>query len=191
MSQPAESPHTDHGQPDENALLTHLQSLAALLGKTPTVVDVHQSDENPFKPTDYIDAFGDWDTALAQAGLDPNATTTKISDHELLAELQRLYSELGTPPSRRQMAEHGEFSDTVYQNRFGSWNNALQEAMLDTNDLDESELLRELERVAHELDCIPTADEMREYGKHRPVTYHRRFGSWRQALAEADFSRRD
>jgi len=188
MSQPAESSATDHGPPDRDTLLTHLQSLAAVLGKTPTVVDVHKDDATPFAPTEYIDVFGDWDTALREAGLDPDATATKIPDHELLAELQRLYTELGSPPSRADMVERGRFSDTVYRNRFGSWNEALQQAMLDTNDLDDSELLRELERVAYELDCIPTADEMREHGKHRPVTYHRRFGSWRRALDAADFS---
>ncbi|WP_115862888.1 homing endonuclease associated repeat-containing protein [Halorussus litoreus] len=188
MSQPAKSSATDHGPPDRDTLLTHLQSLAAVLGKTPTVVDIHKDDTTPFAPTEYLDTFGDWDTALREAGLDPTATTTKIPDHELLAELQRLYTELGSPPSRTDMVERGRFSDTVYRNRFGSWNEALQQAMLDTNELDDSDLLRELERVAHELDCIPTADEMREYGKHRPVTYHRRFGSWQRALDVADFS---
>lgn len=188
MSQSADSATDGSDAPTDAALVTHLQSLAARLGKTPTVVDLADDEDCPFAPEDYIETFGDWNSALEEAGLDPNGATTKIPDHELLGELQRLYKKRGSPPTRAEMREYGKYSDKVYQHRFGSWNDALQAAMLDTNDLSEDQLLNELERVAHELDCIPTADEMREHGEHRPVTYHRRFGSWRAALAAADFS---
>jgi hypothetical protein len=188
MSQPAsESADTDPPN-DPRKLTTMLQSVAARLGKTPTVVEVHDAEDCPYEPQQYVETFGSWDDALREAGLDPGKSSQKIPDHELLAELQRLYSDLGRSPTCEDMRDHGAYSDTLYKNRFGSWNDALQQAMLDTNELDDAELLRELVRVDHDIGRVPTAEEMREYGEYRPVTYHRRFGSWRKALAEADFS---
>ena len=187
MSRSANNSATDE-HPDPTTLRTHLQALAARLGKTPTVVDLHKDDECSYTPEQYVDTFDTWDGALRDAGLDPDASAKQIPDHELLAELHRLFIDLERSPTCEDMREHGEYSDTLYKTRFGSWNDALQEAMLDTNDLSEADLLRELERVAHNLGRIPTAEEMREHGEYRPVTYHRRFGSWRQALVAADFS---
>ncbi|MFC4450194.1 homing endonuclease associated repeat-containing protein [Halorussus aquaticus] len=173
-------------QVSPEVLRSALQSLAARLGKTPTVVDMHEEGE--FSPERYQEVFGGWNEALEDAGLDPEEMGSKrIPDRELLAELQRLYTELGTPPTQRDMTERGEYSNRTYQLRFGSWSNALQEAMLDTNDgLSEAELLREIERLADQLGRAPKAAEMDERGEYAPVTYHRRFGSWRQALTEAD-----
>jgi hypothetical protein len=167
-------------------LRSALQSLAARLGKTPTVVDMHE--EGQHAPKAYQEAFGSWNEALEAAGLDPEEIGTKrIPDRELLAELQRLYTELGEPPTQRDMTERGEYSNRTYQLRFGSWSAALQEAMLDTNDgISEDELRREIERLADELGRPPKAAEMDDRGEYAPVTYHRRFGSWREALTEAD-----
>jgi hypothetical protein len=173
-------------QVSPETLRSALQSLAARLGKTPTVVDMHE--EGDYSPERYQEVFGGWNEALEAAGLDPDEMGTKrIPDRELLAELQRLYTELGEPPTQRDMTERGEYSNRTYQLRFGSWSAALQEAMLDTNDgISETELLREIERLADELGRAPKAAEMDERGAYAPVTYHRRFGSWRQALTEAD-----
>ncbi|WP_137286803.1 homing endonuclease associated repeat-containing protein [Halorussus salinisoli] len=173
-------------QVSPETLRSALQSLAARLGKTPTVVDMYEKGK--YAPKRYQEVFGGWNEALEAAGLDPEEMGSKrIPDRELLAELQRLYTELGKPPTQRDMTERGEYSNRTYQLRFGSWSKALQEAMLDTNDgISEAELLREIERLADELGRAPKAAEMDERGEYAPVTYHRRFGSWRQALTEAD-----
>jgi len=173
-------------QVSPEALRSALQSLAARLGKTPTVVDMHEEGE--YDPEQYLEVFESWNEALEAAGLDPDEIGSKrIPDRELLAELQRLYTELGEPPTQRDMTECGQYSNRTYQLRFGSWSAALREAMLDTNDgISEAELLREIERLADELGRAPKAAEMDERGEYAPVTYHRRFGSWREALTEAD-----
>lgn len=52
-----------------------------------------------------------------------------ITDAEvLLDDIRRVAAELGNPPSAREMLEHGEYSQRVCQNKFGSWNEALREA---------------------------------------------------------------
>ena len=181
----------DH--PDPDSLRTNLQALAARLGKTPTVVEMHEQGD--YHPEKYVEAFGGWDAALDAAGLDPGESANKIPDHELLAELQRLYQILDRSPSQQDMNKYGTYSDNVYKIRFGSWNEAMQAAMLDTTErsgeIPELELLRELERLAGELGRVPTVSDMDSEGGYGVATYYRRFGGWAAALAEADFSQVD
>src|SRR6056297_2035387 len=106
MSQPASEP-PETADPD--TLRTHLQALAARLGKTPTVVDLHDDDRTPYSPEQYVEAYGDWQAALDAAGLDPADSSKQIPDHELLAELQRLHAERGAPPTCEQMRREGAY----------------------------------------------------------------------------------
>lgn len=176
--------------PKKDTLRIHLQALSAELGKVPTVVTMHEKGD--YHPETYLDHYDSWEDALEDAGLDPaDMGAKKIPDRELLAELHRLDDRLGRSPTKVDMDEHGQYSSKTYSDRFGSWNDALQQAMLDlTQELSDRELLRELERVADELGHAPSSNEMREIGKHRPVTYHRRFGSWVNALEEAGLADR-
>lgn len=53
----------------------------------------------------------------------------QYTDEELLAEIRRLAAELEqSPPPKRAMDEHGEYSSPTYHHRFGSWSNAVEEA---------------------------------------------------------------
>ena len=172
-------------QVSPETLRSALQSLAARLGKTPTVVDMHEEGE--YDPKQYQEVFGGWNEALEAAGLDPDEMGSKrIPDRELLAELQRLYSELGTPPTQRDMTERGEYSNRTYQLRFGSWSKALQEAMLETNDgISEADLLADLRRLADELGGPPTTDDVREEGTFSLRVYYDRFDSFSAARERA------
>ncbi|MFC4549407.1 MULTISPECIES: homing endonuclease associated repeat-containing protein [Halorussus] len=187
MSRPSDGNADARAVDEEAALRAALQSLAARLGKTPTVVEMHEQGE--FAPEEYQSAFGSWDAALEAAGLDPGEMGKRIPDRELLAELQRLEQQLGHTPTQRDMAEEGRYSTRTYQTRFGSWNDAIQQAMLSTNEISEKDLVRELERLADELGRPPKSTEMAELGEYAPVTYHRRFGSWRAALDATEFNR--
>ena len=123
MSEPA-TPDTDPA-----TLRVALQALAAQLGKTPTVVDMHT--EGDYHPETYIEVFGSWEDALEAAGLDPADIGTKqYPDTALLEELQRLAQDLDRTPTQQDMKEHGKYSDTPYQTRFGSWIDALDDAGL-------------------------------------------------------------
>lgn len=51
----------------------------------------------------------------------------------LLGEIRRLARELGKTPSSKDMAEHGKYWKRSYQLRFGSWNKAVKQAGLSTN----------------------------------------------------------
>jgi len=169
--------------PDDEILEISLQALAAQLGKTPTVVDMHEQGE--YHPETYVERFGSWESALEAAELDPDDMGSKYTDYELLDELHRLEEKLGRSPTRYDLDEHGQYSYKTYQNRFGSWNDAKTEAMLETDKISEDKLIRELRRLSREIDGIPNQKDMEEHGEHGYVTYYRRFGSWMEALEEA------
>ncbi|WP_259532800.1 hypothetical protein [Halalkaliarchaeum sp. AArc-CO] len=116
----------------------------------------------------------------------------RISRTELLAELQRLADETGSPPSTTDLRQEGAFNPGTYRRRFGSWNAALEAAGLDPREsadqITRDELLAELHRLADETSSVPTTTDMREDGAFSPGTYYRRFDSWEEALEAAELT---
>lgn len=53
------------------------------------------------------------------------------SEDELITNLKQFAESLGRTPTSTEMEADGPHSSTTYQNRFGSWNNAIQEAGLE------------------------------------------------------------
>ncbi|WP_327052844.1 homing endonuclease associated repeat-containing protein [Halomicrococcus gelatinilyticus] len=127
------------------------------------------------------------------AGGDDTSTERRLSDDDLLGELQRVAGDLDKTPSLREMAAHGEYAPSTYQSRFGSWNDAVVEAGLPPNsrrqpEYADEELLDHLRDLADDLDRTPCKKDMREEGSHSPTTYADRFGSWRDAVDAAGLS---
>lgn len=112
----------------------------------------------------------------------------------MLREIDRLVEELGEVPSAAQMSAHGDYSQTTYQRRFGSWNEAIEAAGYEPNSQrtkpSEEALLAELRRLADEVDGSPTNRQMAEEGEFSKTTYRRHFGSWNAALEAAGFETR-
>jgi len=169
----------------ELELLNALQRLGDEIGRTPTAADMEQ--EGQFGWATYETAFGSWNTALREAGFEPNVRGD-VPETELRGELQRLKDELGHVPGRREMDDEGSFDSTTYMATFGTWNDALREADLTPNerrDIPKSDLLAELRRLADVLDRTPIRDEMESQGEFSHSVYTHRFGSWNDALIEA------
>ncbi len=113
---------------------------------------------------------------------------SKLSAETLISDLQAFAGELGDVPTRTQMNEKGPHSATPFYTQFGSWNNALKAAELETNhenEIPEEELLRSLRNLADELGHAPLFEEMDRYGKYSGHSYLRRFGSWPKAKEAA------
>ena len=112
-----------------------------------------------------------------------------ISRKELLAELQRLATEIEGTPTKNAMNQDGKFSASIYRNRFGSWGDAVSEAGFEPNSpkekIPEEKLLEELDRLADALGTTPTATEMNDEGEYRAATYQERFGSWNEGVQAA------
>ena len=113
----------------------------------------------------------------------------EYSDDELLEEITHLADEYGRPPTLQEIDEETDYWRKVYFNHFGSWQAALKEAGFEPRspqeEIPDSDLIAELERLEKELGHAPSAQEMNEHGEYWASTYKNHFGSWTAAIEEA------
>jgi hypothetical protein len=119
-------PNPDRTERSQEALLTDIERAADDLGRPPTRREMSEYTE--FDPITYRNHFGSWKQALKAAGLDPRPARERVSDDELLEELQRLTNDLEEPPTTTDMEEEGEYSPGTYYKRFDTWGDALKAA---------------------------------------------------------------
>lgn len=173
---------TNHSrQAKRDSLLDELQQIADKKGASPTLSDI--DDCNWGSPTTFKSVFDSWQDAVE--AIDHEPQRRKLSEEELLAELQRLRIELGRIPRQDDVPDRARYSKSAYRNHFGCWNEALIAAGFEPtkrNKIPESELLEELERVATQLSESPTREEFDQHGEFCSQTYTNRFGSWNDAL---------
>ena len=117
----------------------------------------------------------------------------KYSDDELLEEIKRLKCKYNETPSAHLMNDEGEFSSRTYQLRFGSWNEAVEKAGLDVNyynKIEERELISELERLDK---CTDSRVDYHDLEKscYSIQPFCTAFGSWTEALKEANLPTKD
>ena len=169
-------------------MISEIQRLADELGKPPAV---HQMrDQGKFGVTTISREFGTWSAALEHAGYEPNKEMG-VSEEKLTQELTRLADEIGRPPKAEEMSRRGAYSIGTFERRFGSWNTALERAGFDPHNrtnIPQEELLDELTRLSDALDRTPTSMDMESRGRFAHATYRRAFGSWNDAIREADLT---
>ena len=169
-------------------LIAELQTLADRLGQTPSYTDMRRKGK--YSPGSYETHFNTWNEALKQANFEINEQLSKDRP-DLLNELNRLADELGRAPTAQDMRHTGDYSVKPYKTEFGSWNEALKRAHLETHveiDIDNSDLLDELDRLVDELGRTPSYNDMTQHGVYDYSVYERRFGSWNEALKQADLA---
>ncbi|WP_251344683.1 homing endonuclease associated repeat-containing protein [Haloplanus halophilus] len=170
----------------EETLITALQGFAENLGRSPTTDEMDRS--GPYTSDSYKRAFGTWNRTLRQAGLEVHSVWN-VSEDDLISELNSLAEDLGHVPRKDEMRNQGNWSAAVYQEQFGSWNEALRAAGFEPNErwrIPREELLAELRAVTDDLGHPPTTTEMNEHGNFTINPYQREFGTWRTALQSAD-----
>jgi len=116
-----------------------------------------------------------------------------IPDEELLSDLKKVASELGKETiTYRDYEGKGKYTSGTIQVRFGSWNNALENAGLlvkEYKNIDNEELLNDIKRIVQEIGKGSiTSRVYNEKGKYTSSTIAERFGSWNKALNEAGIS---
>lgn len=130
---------------------------------------------------------------------------------ELIKELRNVADELGRTPSIREFRKLSDVPKYQIMKEFGSWNAARNAAELEfiqtkygaaegdpegyvprgpSPSISDEELHEEIHRLTEELGRIPTKIEMADIGKYGDSTYEKRFGSWRDAVAEAGYEPR-
>ncbi len=116
----------------------------------------------------------------------------KISEDELLSELQRLGEKLSRTPKMTDMDSDGKYSSATYQRRFDGWTNALVEAGFEPNrakGLSKDYLERELRELAEDLGRPPSELDIRNESVFAPETYRQRYGSTADAREAAGLLR--
>jgi hypothetical protein len=129
--------------------------------------------------------FGSWSEGLIEAGLETDA----ISTDDLIADLQRVAADHGEPLASRTYDEYGVRSSEAVKRHFGSWNEGLIEAGIETNTQpdspDDSQLIADMKETAADNGGSLTFQEYKKYGSYSPALADLRFGSWNDGLIEA------
>ena len=118
-----------------------------------------------------------------------------LTNEELIGDLIRVSKMLNKSyVSRSEYESNGKFSATPFLRRFGSWINTLSIAGLETQRkksdylrISNQSLIEDIKEVSKSLqkESISTKDYS-ENGKYRVQTILSRFGSWNEALIQAD-----
>lgn len=106
----------------------HTEIALELLSDVDSVKYETCSDKVGLSSAFYEKHFGSWNCALELAGVDKNVERN-ISDESLIDELHRM-SDVSVV-RYDEMNDSGKYSARLYELRFGSWNEALENAGLD------------------------------------------------------------
>lgn len=115
----------------------------------------------------------------------------EIDRNKLILEMQRLSKELGKTPSKKDIKAHSKYKLNQYIKTFSTLTNAWKCAGLQPNTncftkkYSNEEILKEINRVAKNLNKTPTYDELNHLSKIRPRTMVDRFGSFNNAIISA------
>lgn len=115
----------------------------------------------------------------------------KYSDADLLDDINQVAIEVGGTPTLQNYRDHGSHGASTLYDRFGSWQEALEEAGFESREpiteISEEDLLEELIAVADD-ETPPTVEQMNKEGKYWASTYRSHFGSWFDSLKAAGFA---
>lgn len=98
------------------------------------------------------------------------------SKQSLVAELERLATDLDRAPTEEDVRDHGQYPVADYLSAFERWDRALDAAEISP---DREDVLDELRRVSAELGRTPSFGEFRTRSYVRERHYKKYFDSWR------------
>lgn len=191
-----EDPSAEHLSDED--LLDEIGRMADVLGRPPTYGEMDELGAH--SPSTYRRRFGSWREAVREAGFSTEPISggakRRIPERELLDELRRLADEYGRPPTYEELQADGRFAGATYLSRFGSWNEALEAAGLESrlfrgDRIPTRELIRKLRALAVRVGRRPYRKEMDDEGPYSGTTYYDRFGGWQDALDAAGIESRD
>jgi hypothetical protein len=179
---------------DAERLRDGLQRLERELGRLPELSDILEREECP-DISAFTDAFGSWYSALWEAGFTPANPPSYWSKADIEVALQALGDAPDDPPVTADLEQSRIYpSLTVVNDRFGSWEAALEAAGYEMSvntrrKWSEKQLLDDLEALADSVGRKPKAiDVANRPEMASPRTYDKVFGSWNAALEAAGFS---
>lgn len=170
-------------------LLNVLKLLSNRIGRTSRIEDLNGDKDLP-SPKVYFEKFGSWNNALKLAGLEINLRRDYTKE-ELIDSLLKKAKELNQNPTSNDLGRKNNMPDrSTFDDRFGTWNNALKEAGLKINcyyrKWTKEEVIKWLQYKYKELGRTPG---IRDFDKdpRSPAknTVRKLFGNWTNAIREA------
>lgn len=105
--------------PNRDEILNAIRRTAYELGKNPSrSVFIGHTGISEYQ---VLKHFPSWNSAVEEAGLEPDTTNIQIDDDELLADWGRLVRELRQIPTRVQYRHQGKFSTGSFEHHIGPW----------------------------------------------------------------------
>lgn len=115
----------------------------------------------------------------------------QVSDKELLQDLGRVAAGHEGKLTVQDYRDEGEYSHTLIQRRFGTWNNAKEEAGLETTEaiqsdkVTKSDLVEDIKRVSEKIDGKITKQKYKEEGRYSFNTVEYKFSGFEEAFEKA------
>lgn len=110
---------------NDEELLSDLRRCATEIGRD-TITFAEYAEVGKVHPSTFQRRMGSWVRALELAGLKPSRSKIGIPDDELMENIKAIWVSLGRQPRYSEVkAPASKFSAGTYENRFGSWKNAL------------------------------------------------------------------
>jgi hypothetical protein len=109
----------------DQELLEDLKSVANQIGKNKLTQKIY-NETGKYGVRTIQKRFGTWNNTLKKAGLEISLNLN-ISDNELFENIEEVWINLGRQPIRDDMRKPlSKYSESPYNNRFGSWRKALE-----------------------------------------------------------------
>ena len=126
-----------------------------------------------------MERFNDWGNVLNIANLEPTGYKQKVSDNDLLVEIERIWVKLGRQPATNDIRKGiSNFSLNTFSRHFGSWRNSLEVFIKyineNTNELDKNEIATK-EILTKEIEPEETIKIVKRHRTTRDINLRLRF----------------
>jgi predicted DNA-binding protein YlxM (UPF0122 family) len=169
---PGDSPSST-ADPTREDILEEIGRVSEELGKRPTISEYEENSE--YNSSDMYRFFDSWSDAIDDASIET------ISREELLDDLRQVRKECGFIPLTTQIDKHGEFSQHEYQRKFGSIDDALEEAGFDLK----HSVIDYIKQTKDAADGRPNMSHFASIAPYSSGVIYKFFDSWDDALAAA------
>ena len=179
-------------------LIAQLKAEAERLGRSPFHKDIVNASKEGRTASGalFFRCFGSWNKALQAAGLEINlvsAYTLEVLIAQLKAEAERLGRSPNVKDAIRSSIENRTAGYSAFLRYFGSWNNALEAAGLETNSnvgtYTPEILIAQLQTEAKRLGRVPSKKDVIRSSKEGLMasdkTFQDYFGSFPDAITAA------
>jgi len=168
----------------KNDLIANFYMVKEKLGRVPTSNELEE--QGIFSLGTYKNRFGRFNSLLEELGEEHSLRSDSISREDLVTNFYMVKEKLGRVPSLDELGEQGNISIRTYNNRFGGYNNLLEELgenpLPPHNFVDQEDLIRNFYMVKEKLGRVPNLTELGELGIFGQRTYHKKFGGYRKLL---------